>query len=102
LKKDVAYLLKVVKTEAFSSLIRILSSQIGTICRFFFAHIWCKKYDWPLTNSEISDAAHKVAGGDFSRSETVVRIVERLRNPFFDEYKLTDQEVSLGLFEADA
>ncbi len=31
LEKDVAYLLKVEKTEAFSSLIRILSSQIGNL-----------------------------------------------------------------------
>ena len=81
----------------------------------FLAHIWCKKYDRPLTGSEISDAVHKVAGGDFSRfvnwihdyhapegAETVVRIVERLRDSFFDEYKLTDQEVSPGLFEAEA
>lgn len=81
----------------------------------FLAHIWCKKHNRPLTDSEISVAAHKVADGDFSRFvnwihdyhapeevETVVRIVERLRDSFFDSYNLTDQEISSELFESDA
>ena len=34
LEKDIAYLLKVDKTEAFSALIKILSSQIGNLINY--------------------------------------------------------------------
>jgi len=53
LEKDVAYLLKVEKTEAFSSLVRILSSQIGSLVNFSelssslnISYQTLKKYLW--------------------------------------------------------
>lgn len=53
LEKDVAYLLKVGKTEAFSSLIKLLSSQIGNLINYSelsstlnISHQTLKKYLW--------------------------------------------------------
>jgi len=89
--------------------------DLRTFRNEFLAHIWCKRHNRPLTDSEISDTAHKVADGDFSRFvnwihdyhapeevETVVRIIERLRDSFFDVYNLTGQEISPEIFEVDA
>jgi len=53
LEKDIAYLLKVGKTEAFSSLIKLLSSQIGNLVNYSelsstlnISHQTLKKYLW--------------------------------------------------------
>lgn len=53
LEKDIAYLLKVGKTEAFSSLIKLLASQIGNLVNYSelsstlnISHQTLKKYLW--------------------------------------------------------
>jgi len=53
LEKDIAYLLKVDKTDAFSALIKVLSSQIGNLINYSelsstlnIAHQTVKKYLW--------------------------------------------------------
>jgi len=53
LEKDIAYLLKVEKTEAFNSLIKLLSSQIGNLVNYSelsstlnISHQTLKKYLW--------------------------------------------------------
>ena len=53
IEKDIAYLLKVGKTEAFSSLIKLLSSQIGNLINYSelsstlnISHQTLKKYLW--------------------------------------------------------
>jgi len=53
LEKDIAYLLKVDKTEAFSALIKILSSQIGNLINYSelsstlnISYQTVKKYLW--------------------------------------------------------
>ncbi|MBN2477835.1 ATP-binding protein [Candidatus Micrarchaeota archaeon] len=53
LEKDIAYLLKVEKTEAFNSLIKLLSGQIGSLINYSelssalsISHLTLKKYLW--------------------------------------------------------
>lgn len=90
------------------------SRGLRTFRNEFLTHIWSREQNRPLTDSEISNTARKVAGGDFTqfvnwihdyhaseKAETVVQIVERLRNAFFDVYGLTDRDTSPGLFKDD-
>jgi hypothetical protein len=81
----------------------------------FLAHVWSRRFDRPLTEAEIVSVAHEVAGGEFGPfvdwihhyhaplgAETVVRLIERIRDSFRKAYKLSDEEIAPGLFAPDA
>lgn len=111
-KRFARYIPAQVKTSAKKLNSDLDSRGLRIFRNDFLAHIWSREHNRPLTDREVSDTAHKVAGGDFAqfvnwihdyhaseKGETVVQIVERLRDAFFDAYGLTDRDTSPGLFK---
>ena len=96
LEKDIAYLLKVGKTEAFSSLIKLLSSQIGNLVNYSelsstlnISHQTLKKYLWYAQKIYLLDLVSPYARN--IRKEITKSPVPYFRDMGFRNY-------SLGIF----